>query len=287
MPTRVPPINIGGINCTFAMPGGRLAIGESSGEGGPTTTLVLQCAWSDRWDLVRALRGTCVGTIGGFARTPPFLLPNNPLMSCTGVGEFEYIGSGAFADGSIYSALCKLPAHFSCVPWQFVDGDPQGQNDASGQGWTVTKLKPSAEIYQPSGGSYYLGPFPDGKPIDEATVGFLRANVEIQVTRKFLPSMGLAQFRDAISNKNFAAMTFADTTFLPGYVILMAIEASEPYFDCVGNPVMDYTCTYLARTVAKWDYLQDRSATWQLVNSKSDGSGVPPTGSYDFNTLPR
>lgn len=282
-----PTISINGISCTFAMPGGRLTIAESAGADGPQTTLVLQCDWEDRWDLVAALRGTCVGNAYSFVRTPPYALPNNPNLVCTSVGEFQYIGSGVDGDdGSVFSQLARVPAQFSPVPWQFQDGDPNGQNDPSGQAWTVTRIKPSAEVYQPMGGTYYIAPFPSTTPLDEASVGLLRANAEIQVTRKFLPAMPLGAIASLIGSVNFFPVQFGDQTYKLGKLLLIAVESSDPYFDCLGNPVIDITYTYLGRAFS-WNTVQDRSGVWNSLNTKADGSGTEPFDTNDFSTLPR
>ena len=299
MPT-VPTFYVGSVECAHRFPDGRFAIQEGSGESGPQVTVALKCYWDDRWNLIQALRGTCVGTIsGGFTRTPPTQLINIPInglplalqtnLVCTSTGSMEYIGSGADETGALEGAFAVVPATFSPVPWQFVDGDPTGQNDASGQAWTVTKIKPSAEVYQPSGGTYHLGPFPSTTPLDEASVGFLRANVEIQVTRKFLPNLPLSAINGALGKVNNTTMAFADLTFTGtgGKLLAVAAEESEPYFDCVGNPVMDYTVTYLGRNVASWNSAQDRSGNWQRIDSSAAGTGNPPFGNYDFTSLPR
>jgi hypothetical protein len=282
----IPPIAINGVPCTFAMADGRLMISESAAEEGPKTTLKLQTAWANRWLLVQALRGTCVGSINSFNRSAPFALPSNNSLVCTSVGEFEYIGSGANDDGSVYSNLVRIPATFSCVPWQFQDGDPKGQNDASGQAWTVTRIKPSSEVYQPTGGTYWVGPFPSTTPLDEASVGFIRSYQEIQITRKFLPALDVATFDVAIGCANSNTMNIGTQSYAPGFMLLVGIE-SEPYFDSVGNPVCDVTFSYLGRKEASWYKVQDRTATWQFVNSSAAGSGIAPFGSFDFSTLPR
>ena len=146
MPEPIPPIYVNGIPCAIALPDGRVAIAEASGPEGPEITIPYKCAWADRWNLVAALRGTCTGNITNFQRSAPYSLPGFPNLVCTSVGQFGYIGSGANPDGSIFAAQAIVPATFSAVPWMFADGDPAGQNDSSGQAWTVTKVKPSAEV---------------------------------------------------------------------------------------------------------------------------------------------
>lgn len=281
-----PTLFVNGVECSVAMPGGRLAAGESSGEEGPRASLTFQVPFAARWNLVAALRGTSTLAGGAINRIAPYRYPPNARMVCTAVGEFEYIGSTVDASGAVGSTLVKLPAQFSCVPWQFQDGDPGGQNDASGQAWTVTRIKPSCEVYQPAGGSYYVGPFPAGTPLDESSIGFVRANQEIQVTRKMLPAMPLNAITAALGHVNLAAQTFGDQLYIAKTLLLVAAE-SEPYFDCLGNPVMDVNLTYLAKVGTTWNRVQDRAGNYQFVNSKADGSGSEPFETYNFATLPR
>lgn len=286
MATPIPAITINGVSCTFGMENGRLMISESATEEGPKTTLVLQTAWASRWYLVQALRGTCTGSINSFNRSAPFQLPSNSNMVCTSVGEFQYIGSGANDDGSVYAPLVRLPATFSCVPWQFQDGNPQGQNDASGQAWTVTRIKPSSEVYQPTGGTYWVGPFPSTTPLDEASVGLFRSYQEIQQTRKFLPALDVSTFASAIGCVNYNPVLIGTETYLPGDLVLVGIE-SEPYFDCVGNPVCDVMFSYLGRSNGNWQQIQDRSGNWQFINTSQAGTGNYPFKTFDFSKLPR
>jgi|GEM_PF-4945693 len=295
-----PTFYIGGVECAHRMPGGRIAATEASPAEGPQVSIPIKCAWDDRWSLVKALRGTCTLNPDGltFTRSAPYALTDNPRLVCVSTGAFEYIGSAVDSAGNLANpnGYAVVPANFSPVPWQFDDGDPSGQRDASGEAWTVTKIKPSAEVYQPPGGSYWLGTFPSTTPLDEASIGFLRANVEIQVTRKFHALMNLGAICDSLGCVNSTTMQFGDKTFdgdgggsdpTGGTLLLIAAEASEPYFDCLGNPVMDINYTFLGRTVAGWNQVQDRTGAWVAVNSKADGTGDPPFPSFDFTTLPR
>jgi hypothetical protein len=287
----VPLININGVSCSYRMPKGRFAQSEGSPAEGPQVTIHYMCAWGDRWNLVQALRGTCLTGADGktTVRTAPYALPDNTNLVCVSTGAFEYIGSGADASGNLAGALAVVPANFSPVPWGFQDGSPTDPGDPSGQAWTVTKLKPSVEVYQPSGGTYFLGPFPSATPLDEATVGFLRANIEIQVTRKFMATLPLLQICSGMGMIASNTMQFGSKIFtgIGGGLLLAASEESEPYFDCMGNPCLDYTLTFLGRLQASWNSAQDRSGNWQRVSSNAAGTGNPPFGSYDMTLIPR
>lgn len=300
-----PPIYINGVQCSYYAPEGRFAIKESAGPEGPVTTLVYKVDWADRWNLIQQLMPTCVidESEAGFTRTPPFALPppysTNPNSNqvCTSVGDFIYLGNGWDpSTGEHEGQYVAVPATFSCVPWQFVDGNPAGQNDPSGQAWTVTKIKPSCEVFQPTGGSYWLGAFPSTTPLDEASVGFLRANCEITVVRKFLPFLPLANLvqvdvddnpNPGLGSANATDMGFADTIFDPGTLLLVGSEFSDPYFDCIGNQVCDWTQVYLGRVGATWNQVQDRAGDWVEVNSSADGSGDAPFDLCDFTAFPR
>jgi hypothetical protein len=293
----MPTVFVNGVECAYAAPQGRLQISESSTEEGPRVTIVYAVDWADRWPLVRALRGICVlDGSGGFARTPPYQLPaqygppdGGPLV-CTAVGEFQYVG-GLQSDesGEQFGQIVHVPATFSCVPWQFVDGDPAGQNDPSGQAWTVTKGKPSTQVFQPPGGTYYVGPFaPTGAPLDDANVAFYNPQNELQVIRKFLPRLYLDAFNSALGCANSVAMKFGDHTYGIADLLLLGLE-NEPYTDCVGNPVCDVILTFAGKIASgdSWQAVRTRDGSFHELNTKADGTGSKPLVTYDMTTLPR
>jgi hypothetical protein len=151
----------------------------------------------------------------GFTRTPPFQHPDNPQMYCMGVPDIRGIKPYVDETGWLRYRLGQVTATFGVPTWQYFDNDPSGNNDPSGQAWTRTKFRESAEVFQPPFGSFFIGPFTGGTGtlINEATIGVVRPRVEISMSRLLVAMIPLNDSMDLIGTVNDETIQFGDYVF--------------------------------------------------------------------------
>jgi len=280
-------LNIGGVPCTIALEGlGEAAVVEHAGPEGATADVVFQCNYGDRFLLLRALRGTVAANGRAVVRTLPYQYPAAPNLYCTGVDPITLVKPMRDANGWVIGELARLTAHFEAPKWQFVAGDPAGQNDPSGQAWTTTKLKTTAEVFTPPAGAYFIGPFtPTGTAIEESSVGVVRPKTEISMTRKMLPFTPLQEIDAAEGKVNLYPVQVGNKVYAPGFVLFITGN-TEPGSDVLGDNTYDVEYMFIANSDYDWNTYQSKTGAWQKLNTKADGSGKPPFASADFALLP-
>ena len=144
-----PTLNIGGVTCAIYVADG---ITESfPANSGATARVTFKCFWSDRYQLVRALRGYVNAFAASFAYVIPYQYPPSPNLVCTGIGEIRGIGPSTDSTGWLQYRFALVPAEFSVPSYQAFNYY-DGAGDPSGQLFTTTTFKVSSEVFvRPAG----------------------------------------------------------------------------------------------------------------------------------------
>ena len=284
MPTT---LTIGGVSCTIALEDlGDSAIVESvSQDGGPEANVVFRCAYGDRYTLARALLGTSVAVGRTIVRTLPFAYPPSPNLYCLAIPEIKGIKPRRDATGWVYYQLAQLTAQFGRPKYDYTATAADGQNDPSGHAWTTTRVKVSAEVLTPPDGAFYIGPFsPNGKKVEEASVGIVRANCEVAVTRHFLPFVPLDEVMSLIGSTNLYPIQFSNHVFQQGCLLLVGCDTT-PNTDPASNHTQEVTYTFLGKS-NDWNQFIAKDGSLQFLNSRIDNTGTTPYSYQDFSILP-
>jgi hypothetical protein len=282
------PITINGVQCYIAHRDDRPGIVRRFTEYGPEITVFYKCAWGDLQNLAAGLLGyITVDSGGNVTRIPPYNLPFQQQLYCTSIGEEEPFTPNLDESGYMYYSQSIISATFSALTWQVSSDDPSGRFDPSGLPYTTTKFRVSGETYQPAVGTYYYGPFTGstGKLLGQGgQVGFIRANVEIAMSRHWIPDIPLADAMSLYGCVNEDAITLANFTFPSGYLLFTGFN-SEPRNDPNGYPVQDLEYTFMGRSENEWNEVLTTDGTYQYMNTEKDGSGDPPFEYVDFSDL--
>ena len=277
---------INGVSTTIAVEDtGGSAITEAIDQEGPTASVIFQCAYANRYTLIKGLMGTVIANGRQIVRVPPYQYPPSPNLYCQSISNVYGIKARRDTSGWLIYDTARLTANFAVPKWQFNQAAPGGQNDPSGQPWTITKTKTSAEVFTPPGGSYYVGPFPGGKPAEESSIGVVRPRTEISITRKFMPFLPLNEIQLLAGKVNQDTFIIGNRGLTAGMVLFVGAN-SEPSNDPAGNPTQDIEYTFMANDDYDWNTFQAKDGTWQALNTKADGSGSKPFASGDFSLLP-
>jgi hypothetical protein len=278
MPTAPPQLTINGVPVNFRIEddGGDVIVEKIPGTEPPSASVIFTCDWDQRFQLARGLAGAVSGRIGSIARTPPFAYPDIPQLRCVSIDEMRMIAPTVrLADGWPTAKRCQLTATFGVFPWGFDSSDPASQNDPSGQPWTTTKFKVSAEVIQPKSGTYAWTAGPDsGKPVPDAELGVMRPRVEISMTRHWMPVVPLLATLTYIGTTNIDPVTIGDTTFVKGSLLLAGVN-TEVATDTLGNRTQEVEYVLLGQAI-DFNKLLGSDGLFYLVNSKPDGSGNYP-----------
>jgi hypothetical protein len=181
---------------------------NASGGEGPKVTALMQCAWPDRFDVYKGLLGSAAATAsGGIARVLPFRYPDSPNLWCLDVGQVvpikpQWSGSWFTAAGA------RFPAIFGVPRWSF---DAASTTDPSGQPWTTTRVRVSAEVVTvPVGTFVWTAGKQAGKPVPDSQLGILAPRNEISMTRHWMPFVPLRQVNALIGTVNSRPIILGD-----------------------------------------------------------------------------
>lgn len=275
-------LTVNGISVTIAENGDGGGISESVAENGPQATVQFKCAYADRWTVIKGLMGSVTSVGGTIIRTPPIPYPPLPTLFVTSIGTMK--GLRPIVDGTGWLAYDEviIPANFTLPQWNF-EGPQDGRQDPSGLPYTTTRFRTSSEIFSPPGGSYF---FPDGKPITDSGVGFVRSRVEITMTRHMMPYPPLNASLFLQGTINDAPITLADYEFPIGTLLYLGMESPEPKAEpSTGALTYDLTFNFLGNYVLTWNEYMKHDGLFYPINSVPDGSGQPPFFLADFSVF--
>lgn len=275
-------LTINGVVCGIHSDSG---VVEGQPDSGPEATVVYQCPYSQRYDLLKGLMPQAYYS-GGFVRPMPHAYPPSPNLYCLGVPEIRGVAPWTDEAGWLQYRMAHVTADYRVPQYQMgAASDPgSGGVDPSGQPWTTTTFDVNAEIVKLPGSGYVL--VPSGEPLDEQVRGLPLANVGIRMKRHWVPRIPLALVIEFASCCNSHPMKFADYLFPPGTLLFMGI-GSQQQVDVAGRVVseMDYILMGRAQGI-EWNAFPASDGTWKLANTAADGSGYFPFPYKDLRMLP-
>jgi len=264
---------IGGIPCWIAEEGG---VVESWGSEGFRADVTFRCQWSDRLALAQALRGGITNAGTTLITTPPYRYPDAPGLCYTSGGGFK--GEKRRRDSRNWASYeyCLIPATFTVPNWAEVAQFPGVPP------FTTVTINGAPEVFSPPGGAYYM-PDLSGSPISEATVGLIRPHCEITIKRSYLPYPPVAADMFLQGMLNDEPVVFSDHTFPRGCLMYLCMSSAEPQADpSTGN--QSYECAFklIGNYQVEFNEFLGADGEWHYLNTKPDGSGVPPFLYADF-----
>lgn len=273
-------INVNGVLANIALEdlGDQAIIEDTDVTNGATAKVVFQCPYANRYLLIKALMGSVSSSGPSIIRNVPFAYPPSPNLVCTSVNNIVGL-KPSFVGGWVTYQLARMTATFGFVPWQFSQGNQNGQNDPSGQPWTVTKIKATSEVFQPPEGAFKEG---GGPSIDGSILGIVRPKTEISILRKFLPFVPLAQINLCSGRINKYPFQIANMIYPPGFVLFVS-GSNEPSNDPLGNPTQDIEYSLIANGDFDWNTFLTPDNNWVSIVDKFNN---PPFEMVDFSVLP-
>lgn len=272
------PIEIGGVACSLVYEDG---VTESYLAEGPSASVTLKCPWARRLDVLKALLGSVAIAGSTVTRLPPHAYPDNPNLKAVEIGEVRGLKPRRREDGWIAYDKALIPVTYRVPTWTFPDTDG-GFRDASGQPYTSTKFRVSSEVLVPPKGAFY---WPDGSTVEADGVGLVRSKVEISMTRHWMPYLPLNANLSLAGKLNSAAVRFADKSFARGTLLYMGMDSSFSR-NTIGELTHEITYTMIGNESSEWNAFLHRDGTYKLINTKADGTGLPPFGYADFASIP-
>lgn len=256
---------------------------NAEGGEGPRATAIMQCLWPERYDVFRGLLGTSIVAGGVIVRTLPLAYPDSPNLWCLDVGQVVPV-KPRWGGAWFTAELARFPATFGVPRWSF---DAEAASDPSGQPWTTTRVRVSAEVTSvPTGTFVWTAGDQAGKKVPDSQLGLLAPRNEISMTRHWMPFVPLRQVNGFIGTLNSQPIVLSDHTYAPGYVLFAGFNATESV-DTLGNRTYEVEYVMLGSITHDWNALLDRGLVYRLVNTKQDRSGNYPFTYSDFwNGLP-
>jgi len=282
-----PSLNFLGAPVSIALEDmGDRAIVERWGPDGPEADVMFKCKWSDRYLVIKYLRGGVIGSGRTVTYLAPASYPSSPNLKCTSIGELRGIKPRTLDSGWVEYEYAIVPAHFSTPTWDAIGTTDSMNSDPSHAPMTTTRFRGSPEILTPPGGSYYYTSGTDsGKPVLDSTVGIVRSRVEISMTRHMIPFPLMDKLMFDVGCINDTTMVFADRTFPRGTVLFAAFDSDPVAEPSTGQKCWDYTFSFVANYSKDWNYFLDPHGEWVPINSKADGTGDPPFEYEDLSYL--
>lgn len=275
-------LTINGVSAGIVIDSG---VRESQPESGAEATVVFQCTYSQRYDLVKGLLPRAYVSGTSIIRVKPYAYPPSPNLYCSAVSNIEGIGPYTDAAGWLQFKEARVTAEFKLPQWNFdASSDPALGGDPSGQPWTTTTCEVSAEILKVPGSGYVL--MGSGEPLDEQVRGIMLPQVAIRMKRHLMPIVPLSQLITVGGCVNSATIKFANYTFPRGCLLCMG-GTSEQAVDTTGAVVQEVEYILMGRPRGiEWNAFPGSDGTWRLANTISDGSGSYPYPYANLSSLP-
>jgi hypothetical protein len=257
--------------------GGDMIEEESQGGTGPSASVRLICDWDARYVVWAGLMGSVTGGPGSIYRAVPVVYPPSPNLVCLGVGQsrgVKYIGGWNYEK-------CLFAARFGIPTWD-VPGVDTGSADPTGQPWTTTRARVSAEVVQVPTGTYkWTSGTDSGKAIPEAQVGISIPHVEVTVTRHIMPYVPIAEAMSYIGTINNATITLENHNFTAGQFLFAGFSSSKSA-STNGERAFEVEYTFLGVSGHTWNQIIDRAGNWVTINTDAGGSGNSPFSSSAY-----
>jgi hypothetical protein len=270
----MPAITVNGVDAEIALDGG---VREAQPADGPRATVVYQCAYDERYQLLQGLLP--------YGRNVPHAYPPSPnlyALECVGV---EGVGPRVDAAGWMIYQKAKVAIEYRIPGFAFGFGasgiggsgptiDPGTPGiDPSGQAWTTTTTETSAEILKIPSGGYVLE---DGSPIEDSAAGLILPQFTFRIKRHFVLIIPLSWVEARIGAINSHPVKIGNKVFARGTLMLGGMT-SETVIDTVGQVVssVEYTLIGRGRGIQHNQFLA-RDGTWKLANTAADLSGSYP-----------
>jgi hypothetical protein len=287
-------------------------IREANSETGRTATVVFQCYWEDRLDLIAGLVGTVDYVGGSITRTQPFVLPvttadqqNGKMFPkrtfCTSISSVNGTKWQTDLTGDKV-ADPPLPGWgqyvFALVTAEFTtpsylidsltgDGSDFAFNDIVLGTYTTSKLRVSGEVFSPPGGAFvFTNKFDNNGnnvPVTDIGAAQLRTRFEVSITRMRMPLVPMQTVLPLMGCVNEQPFLVAGQNFPKGALLFNGINP-EPRCDPYnGGIIWDIDFQFIGNAPASnedqtdpldWNYFLYLDGTWQQVQTKDGGKPV-------------
>jgi hypothetical protein len=253
-------------------------ISESASPGsGPTASVRMQCEWDARYIVFAGLTGSVSGGPGSIYRAVPMSYPPSPGLVCLGVSDIKgtkYIGGWNYEH-------CIFTAQFGIPTWD-VPGGELGSNDPTGQPWTTTRARVSADVVQVPTSTYkWTSGADSGKAIAEAQVGISVPHVEVTITRHIMPYVPISEAMTYIGKINTSAIALGNHSFAAGEFLFGGFSCSTSA-NTTGERTFEVEYSFLGVSGHTWNQILNRESSWVAINTAADGSGTSPFQSANF-----
>jgi hypothetical protein len=274
-------LSIGGYSLEFADPSDDGVLSEEAPPGqGPQATIQFQCPWEGRYSVFAGLVGTASGGPGAIYRQPPLQYPPSPNLYCLGVGNAR--PWGRYQGGWVWE-YCRFTATFG-IPSYSWEAQPEGVTDPSGQAYTTTRFRVSADVTQvPLGTFVWTSGTDSGKPVPDAQLGIMVPHTEVTITRHLMPFVPLAEAASYVGKVNTSAVSIGNHSFTAGQFLFAGMSGSASA-DTAGTRNFEVEYTLLGAHGHTWNQLLDRGLAWVTINTAAGGGGNSPFGSADYWT---
>lgn len=287
MPTTDPDaqVTIGSVAATIRFED----LSESITSEGPSASVVFQCPYDSRFDLIAGLAGgSKKDDTGKIVYTTPYAYPFGTNMYVREIPRIVGIGKPKRrSDGWPTWDIARVSATFGVPRWGF----DATTGDLSGRPWTTTRCRVNAEVVVPPGGTFYYSELPEhysgnvdnGKPLREGQAGLIHVVNEFTVTRHWMPYIPLEEIDALIGTVNDVDTLVGDHLYEDGQLLFAAFDYTET-IDMLGKVVYECSYTVLAKTGERntWNAVLDSSAVQHIINTEADESGEYPYKYSDF-----
>jgi hypothetical protein len=314
-------LEINHVRCSIYMgpSGTEGGLNEANPTEGRTASVVFQCYWDDRLDLIAGLIGTVDYFSGRIERKEPFsypvamrdtqsgkIFPNR--LVCTSISSVVGTKWQTDDDGSFTGVVgwggyvfALITAEFTCPPYlvkpltdPLAPTDP-AFNDLVYQVYTISKVRVSGEVFSPPVGSFQFaeGKFA-GQPLLDVGASQIRTRFEVSVTRVRMPLIPTETASPLLGTVNDSDFLVGGQKFPKGTMLFSGINPeprSDPYN---GGLIFDVEFTWLANAPASttddpldWNFFLDPGGVWTKVEVKPTADGQPgkPVFKYADQTV--
>lgn len=254
---------------------------ESVTSDGPSATLTFHVPYASRLEFLRGLGGSSsVDGDGVITYSPPLLYPGLGGLTCQAVTKMVGVGRPARdPDGWPTYQLAKITTQFGIPKYSFDAGNVQ---DMSGRPWTTTRGRVNSEIIIPQGGTFlFTEGTLIGEPVPEGQAGLSIPNIELSMTRHWMPFVPLNAVAEYIGTVNDGPVMMGDYEFADGNLLFAGFNWTETV-TFAGDVAYEVEYILLGQRVHSWTSVLDKTGLWNVLNTESDQSGLFPFEYTDF-----
>lgn len=261
--------NVRGVPCAVEVDSG---ITEGEPDGKPEAEVQFRCAWGDRFDLLRALRGELIWTGGStFTRIGGFAYPDSPNIWCLDVPSIVP-GPGVprtLPNGWIAYEEATVTARFGVPEYDL----------ANDQYWSLRLGTTGEFVTLPDTTWYFLGGDPVGSELARPM-----PQTQIEYTAHRLPFIPQDEI-DFLTPKINANPYRVGRKVYPIGTLLFCCGNTDLRASALG---IEYDIGYqLIKRSVDWNaYWNPATYSWTIVTSDGTAGGVTPFQYEDFDILP-